>query len=242
MILYGRNAVSEALRAGRRRTHEIFATDKLAREPWLREGRGPAPKIHVVAPGRLDELAGTETHQGVCARVDAYHYAGAAELLVAPSPLILALDEVQDPQNLGAICRSAECAGVTGVVIPERRAAEVTPAVCKASAGAVEWLRLARVRNLADFLADAKTAGCWTYGAAAGKAAVDYLTPDWTGGVVLVMGAEGKGLRPRVAQSCDALVRLPLNGQIESLNVSAAAAALLYGILQSRNTGVDRTS
>ena len=242
MILYGRNAVTEALRAGRRRTHEVFATDKVAKEPWLREGRGAAPKVHTVAPGRLDEMAGTETHQGVCARVDPYHYAGAAEMLAQPDPLILVLDEVQDPQNLGAICRSAECAGVTGVVIPERRAAEVTPAVCKASAGAVEWLRLARVRNLADFLAEAKQAGCWTYGAAAGKGSVDYRTPDRTGGVILVMGAEGKGLRPRVAQSCDALVQLPLSGHIESLNVSAAAAALLYGILQARESGLDRAS
>jgi 23S rRNA (guanosine2251-2'-O)-methyltransferase len=99
----------------------------------------------------------------------------------------------------------------------------------------VGWLRLARVRNLADFLADAKAAGCWTYGAAAGPQSVGYLEPDWTGGVVLVMGAEGKGLRPRVAQSCDALVALPLRGRIESLNVSAAAAALLYGILHRRS-------
>ncbi len=241
MILYGRNAVAEALRAGRRPVREVWATEKVAREPWL----AAAASVHVTNAGDIAHRAEADNHQGVCADVDPYHYAGAAELLAAPAPLILALDEVQDPQNLGAICRSAECAGVTGVVIPERRAAEVTPAVCRASAGAVEWLRLARVRNLADFLDDAKAAGCWTYGAAAGPGSVDYLEPDWTGGVVLVMGAEGKGLRPRVAQSCDALVALPLLGRIESLNVSAAAAALLYGILQRRtgsDPGLDRTS
>ena len=112
--------------------------------------------------------AGTDSHQGVCAEVDPYPYADAAELLARPDPFIVALDEVTDPQNLGAVIRTAECAGVTGVVIPERRSAEVTGAVAKASAGAVEHLPVARVRNLADFLAEAKEAGCWTYGAAAG--------------------------------------------------------------------------
>ena len=241
MILYGRNAVAEALKAGRRPMRDVWATEKVASEPWLTE----APRVHVTTAADIAHRAESDSHQGVCAEVDPYHYAGAAELLAAPNPLILALDEVQDPQNLGAICRSAECAGVTGVVIPERRSAEVTPAVCRASAGAVEWLRLARVRNLADFLDDAKAAGCWTYGAAAGPDSVGYLDPDWTGGVVLVMGAEGKGLRPRVAQSCDALVALPLLGRIESLNVSAAAAALLYGILHRRTaptSGLDRAS
>ena len=241
MILYGRNAVHEALRAGRRRVHEVWATPKVAGESWLAGG----PRAQRADAVELASRCGSEHHQGVCARVDGYHYAGAAELLAARDPLILVLDEVQDPQNLGAICRSAECAGVTGVVIPERRSAEVTPAVCRASAGAVEWLRLARVRNLADFLADAKAAGCWTYGAAAGPGSVSDLEPDWAGGVVLVMGAEGKGLRPRGAQSCDALVALPLRGHMESLNVSAAAAALLYGILQRRDTlgrGLDRDS
>jgi 23S rRNA (guanosine2251-2'-O)-methyltransferase len=145
----------------------------------------------------------------------------------------VALDEVQDPQNLGAICRTAECAGATGVVLPRRRAADVTPAVCKASAGAVEHLPVAQVRNLADFLADAKQAGCWVYGAQAG-ADTAYDAPDYSGGVVCVLGAEGRGLRPRVAAACDALVSLPLRGRIESLNVGAAAAVLLYEILQRR--------
>jgi 23S rRNA (guanosine2251-2'-O)-methyltransferase len=123
--------------------------------------------------------------------------------------------------------------GATGVVLPERRSAEVTPAVCKASAGAVEHLPVAQVRNLADFLGEAKAAGCWAYGAAAGSK-TSYLQPDYAGGVVLVLGAEGKGLRPRVAASCDALVSIPLRGRIDSLNVGATAAVLLYGILQRR--------
>ena len=133
---------------------------------------------------------------------------------------MVALDQVQDPQNLGSICRTAECAGAAGVVIPERRAAEVTPAVCKASAGAVEHLRVARVRNIADFLADAREAGCWCYGASArsalgaSAAPVPYDAPDYRGaGVVLVLGSEGSGLRPRVAKACDELIALPLLGR-----------------------------
>jgi len=235
VILYGRNAVHEALRAGRRRVFEIWATAAaIEGEDWLRD---PGVPVHVATTADISHRADSEGHQGVCASVEGYHYVGAHELLAQPDPLIVALDEVQDPQNLGAICRTAEGVGATGLVIAERRAAEVTPAACKASAGALEWLRVARVRNIADFLGEAKQAGCWCYGADAVPEAVDYMTPDFTGGVVLVLGAEGKGLRPRVAASCDQLVRLPLRGHLDSLNVSAAAAALLYGILQSR---VDR--
>jgi 23S rRNA (guanosine2251-2'-O)-methyltransferase len=119
------------------------------------------------------------------------------------------------------------------VILPERRSAEVTPAVCKASAGAVEHLAVAQVRNLADFLRDAKAADCWVYGAAAG-ARTPYRAPDYRGGVVLVLGAEGKGLRPRVRDGCDDLVSLPVRGRVDSLNVSAAAAVLMYEILQQR--------
>jgi 23S rRNA (guanosine2251-2'-O)-methyltransferase len=228
VIVYGRNAVRELLRAGRRPVRRVWASRGAAREPWL-EG----VKVAEVAPAELERLCGSPAHQGLCAETTDYPYADADELLAEPDPLIVALDEVQDPQNVGAICRTAESVGATGVVIPERRSAEVTPAVCKASAGAVEHLRVARVRNLSDFLRDAREAGCWSYGAAAdGEMAYD--EPDYHGGVVLVLGAEGRGLRPRVAQSCDASISLPMHGRVQSLNVSAAAAALLYEILQRR--------
>ena len=226
MILYGRNPVREALRAGRRPVRELWATRGAAREDWLADAR-------VVSAEEIERRCGSGSHQGVCAEAGPYPYAGADELLGTPDPLLIALDEVQDPQNVGAVCRTAEVAGATGVVLPERRSAEVTPAVCKASAGAVEHLRIARVRNLADFLGEAKEAGCWCYGAAA-DAAASYLQPDYRGGVVLVLGAEGRGLRPRVAKSCDALVALPIRGRVDSLNVSAAAAVLIYAILQKR--------
>ena len=229
MILYGRNPVREALRARRRPVERVWATHGAAAEPWLRD-----VDVLEARPDQIAARAGTEAHQGLCAEVGPYPYVDGAELLARPDPLVVVLDELQDPQNLGAICRTAECVGADGVVIPERRSAEVTPAVCKASAGAVEHLAVARVRNVADFLADAKDAGCWCYGAAADGAA-PYLEPDYSGGCVLVIGAEGRGLRPRVAAACDQLVGLPVRGHIQSLNASAAASALLYGILQKRN-------
>jgi 23S rRNA (guanosine2251-2'-O)-methyltransferase len=140
---------------------------------------------------------------------------------------------VTDPRNLGAIVRSCECLGAHGLVIPKHGSAGVTAVVAKASAGAVEHLPIARVRNLADFLVDAKAAGCWCYGADA-AARTRYDQVDLAGGVVLVLGGEGKGLRPRVAKSCDALVALPVRGRIDSLNVSAAAAVLLYAAAAAR--------
>jgi 23S rRNA (guanosine2251-2'-O)-methyltransferase len=229
VILYGRNPVREALRAGRRPIEGVWATERAAREPWLRDVR---PRI--VNGEEIERRCGSPDHQGACAEVGGYPYVGAGELLAADEPFIVALDELQDPQNLGAIARSAECAGATGLVICERRAAAVTAAVAKASAGAVEHLRIARVRNLADFLGEAKDRGCWCYGADA-AAPTRYDEPDYRGGVVLVLGAEARGLRPRVAKSCDALVALPLRGRTESLNASAAAAVLMYGILQRRS-------
>jgi 23S rRNA (guanosine2251-2'-O)-methyltransferase len=244
VILYGRNPVREALRGGRAgQVRDVWATAGAAREPWL-EGL----PVQVVAGEEIERRCGSGSHQGLCAEAGAYHYAHADRLLAEESPLLLALDQIQDPQNLGAICRTAECAGAAGVVIPERRAAEVTPAVCKASAGAVEHLPVARVRNMADFLAEARRAGCWCYGASAESAPgerppVPYDRPDYAGaGVVLVLGSEGSGLRPRVASSCDELIALPLLGRVQSLGVSAAAAALVYEILQNRRAGLDKAS
>jgi 23S rRNA (guanosine2251-2'-O)-methyltransferase len=221
VIVYGRNPVREAVR-GPRHISRVWASHGAAREPWL-EGL----PVTMVSAEEIERRCGSTAHQGICAEVSAFHYASAEALLEGAPGVIVALDQVQDPQNLGAICRSAECAGARGVVITERRAAEVTPAVCKASAGAVEHLPVARVRNLTDFLEQAKRAGRWCYGAD-GSAPLSYEAVDFGGGAVLVLGAEGKGLRPRVAASCDALVAIPLRGRIASLSVGAAAAVLLY--------------
>jgi 23S rRNA (guanosine2251-2'-O)-methyltransferase len=228
VIVYGRNPVREALR-GRRRVQRVFATERAAEEVWL----GGVETV-IAEPWELEERCGSPDHQGICAEVGPYPYVDADSLLDADDALVLALDEVQDPQNLGAVIRVAEAAGCAGVVLPERRSAEVTAAVCRASAGAVEHLPVARVRNLADWLVAAKEReNTWVYGAAA-EAALPYERPDYRGRVVLVLGSEGRGLRPRVAETCDELVHLPNRGQVGSLNVSTAAAALVYGILHFR--------
>ena len=212
-VVYGRNAVREAQR-GQRRVLRVWEQGEVPRE-------------------ELERLCGSPDHQGVVAEVEPYPYADAASLLESDDALVIALDQIQDPQNLGAICRSADGAGATGVVLPARGAAHVTPAVCRASAGAVEHLAIARVRNLADFLGEAKRAGAWVYGAEP-DAATPYWQPDYRGRVVLVLGSEGKGLRPRVRAACDAIVGVPLHGRLESLNVAATAAVLMYEIVRRR--------
>ncbi|HSI81900.1 MAG TPA: 23S rRNA (guanosine(2251)-2'-O)-methyltransferase RlmB [Solirubrobacterales bacterium] len=213
-IVYGRRPVAEA-RRGRRRVHRVWE----------------APDV---GPDELTRLAGSPDHQGVVAAVDPYPYADPRTLLEAPAALVLALDQVQDPRNLGAICRTAEAVGAAGVVVPRRRSAAVTAAACKAAAGAVEHLAVARVGNLADWLeGDAKEAGAWVQGAAA-DAEAPYFDADLTGRVVLVLGGEGKGLRPRVAATCDLLIAIPLAGRVASLNVSAAAAVLAFEAARQR--------
>ncbi len=206
-VIYGRRPVEEA-RRGRRRVLRVITREEVGDE-------------------ELERACGSPDHQGVIAEVEPYPYADPGSLLADPEAVVLALDRVQDPRNLGAICRSAEVAGVSGVVVPARHSAAVTAAACKASAGAVEHLAVARVRNLADWLAQAKRAGAWVYGAAA-EAEGSYRAVDYAGRVVLVLGGEGKGLRPRVAASCDALVAIPRRGKVGSLNVSAAAAVLAF--------------
>ncbi len=178
-------------------------------------------------------MCGSPDHQGVVAEVEPYPYAGAVELLRGENALLIALDQVQDPRNLGAVARSAEAAGAAGLVIPERRSAAVTAVACKTSAGAVEHLSIAHVRNLADWLGEAKEAGFWIWGADA-EAKQAPWDVDLSGPTVLVLGGEGKGLRPRVASACDGLVALPQRGRIDSLNVSAAAAALLFEAVRQR--------
>jgi 23S rRNA (guanosine2251-2'-O)-methyltransferase len=212
-IIYGVQPVQEAER-GRRRVHKVW--------------RAPG-----TSGQELERLCGSPDHQGVVAEVDPYPYGDAEGMLRKPDALIVALDQVQDPRNLGAVARSAESAGAAGLIIPERRAAMVTPATCKASAGAVEHLEIAHVRNLSDWLAAAKEAGFWIWGGDADGRAAPWGV-DLTGPTVLVLGGEGKGLRPRVASSCDGLIALPRLGRIESLNVSAAATALLFESVRQR--------
>ncbi len=232
-LVYGRQAVREALR-GRREVLELWASERaLAGEAWLRET--PGLRVQVRPERALTALAGSPDHQGVVARCEPYPYADAYALAAVERPLLVLLDQVTDPRNLGAVCRSAEGAGATGVVVPERGSVRVTPAVCRASAGAVEHLPVAVVANLARYLEEVKGPGVWAY-AALPDAPTSMWEADLCGGVALVLGAEGKGIRPVVRRACDGAVSIPLAGRVQSLNVSVAAAVLLYEAKRQRRT------
>ena len=229
-LVYGRRAVRELLR-GRREALELWATERaLAAEPWLGDA---SARVQVRPERELTDAAATRDHQGVVAWAEPYRYADAYELAAGDRPMLVCLDQVSDPRNLGAVARSAEGAGASGIVLPSHGSARVTPAVCRASAGAVEHLPIAVVTNLARYLGEVKGPSLWAY-AAAGEAERTMWETDLTGGVALVFGAEGRGLRPLVRRTCDAAVAIPLLGRVESLNVSVAAAVLLYEARRQR--------
>jgi 23S rRNA (guanosine2251-2'-O)-methyltransferase len=231
-VVYGRRPVREVIRAGRRQLLELHATERaLSSEPWLRDESGL--RVHLEREGKLNELAGSRDHQGVVAFCEPYRYADAYELAACERPLIACLDQVTDPHNLGAVCRSVDGAGATGVVVTEHKAARVTPAVCRASAGAVEHVQLAVVVNLARYLMDVKRPDLWVW-AAAGDAQTRVWSADLSTGSALVFGAEGRGLRPLVRRSCDDAFSIPLSGTVESLNVSVAAGVALFEAARQR--------
>jgi 23S rRNA (guanosine2251-2'-O)-methyltransferase len=228
-LVYGRRPVREALR-GTRQVQEVWASERAREaESWLAD----APRLQTKTERELAEAAGTRDHQGVVAWTDPYRYADAWELAGNDRALLVCLDQVTDPRNLGAVCRTAEAVGASGVVLPAHGAVTVTPAVAKASAGAVEHLPVAVVPNLARYLQEIKRDDLWIYGAA-GDAEASLWQTDLTGGVVFVLGAEGRGLRPLVRRRCDALVSIPVAGNVESLNVSVAAGVLLFEARRQR--------
>jgi len=230
--VYGRRPVREALRGDNREVLELWATERAVKaEPWLREME--KPRVQVKLERDLTDAAGTRDHQGVLAWCEPYRYADAYELAASERPLLACLDQVSDPRNLGAVCRSAEGAGATGVVVPAHGSARVTAAVCRASAGAVEHLPVAVVTNLARYLAEIKGDDLWI-AAAAGESGTPMWQADLSGGLAFVFGAEGKGLRPLVRRTCDLAVSIPQLGLVESLNVSVAAAVLLYEARRQR--------
>jgi 23S rRNA (guanosine2251-2'-O)-methyltransferase len=232
-LVYGRHPVREVVRAGRRGVVELLVSERaLAAESWLRETQGL--RVQVRAEGALSAAAGTRDHQGVVAFCEPYGYADAYEIAAGARPLLVCLDGVTDPQNLGAVCRSAEGAGASGVVLPERGAARVTAAVCRASAGAVEHLAVAVVVNLSRYLSEIKRDDLWTW-AAVEDAETDVWSADLTGGAALVLGAEGTGVRPGVRRACDGALAIPLSGRVESLNVSAAASVMLFEAARQRH-------
>jgi 23S rRNA (guanosine2251-2'-O)-methyltransferase len=229
--VYGRRPVREVLR-GQREVLELWATERAVKsEPWLHELE--RPRVQAKLERDISEAAGTRDHQGVLAWCEPYKYVDAYELAAGERPLLACLDQVSDPRNLGAVCRSAEGAGATGVVVPAHGSARVTPAVCRASAGAVEHLPVAVVTNLARYLSEIKRGDLWVAGAA-GETGMPMWQADLAGGLAFVFGAEGKGLRPLVRRTCDLEVSIPQLGRVESLNVSVAAAVLLYEARRQR--------
>ncbi len=243
-LLYGVNPLLEALREGARVPAEIVVAEG-ARDERLRElielARTRNVAVKRAPRASIDRAVGNTHHQGVMARVAAARYADADDLLSAiaakvgseTEPLVVVLDGVEDPRNLGAILRTSECAGVDGVFVPERRAAGLTDAVAKAAAGAVEHVTVSRATNLSRLIEKLKERNVWVVGAIA-DASMNYTEWDWTRPSALVLGGEGAGLHRLVRENCDVLVQIPVRGKIESLNVSVAAGIILYEALRQR--------
>ena len=236
-LLSGRNPIREALKSGRDIEKLLVARGELSGS--AREIVQMAKEKHVpvqeVDRARLDAI--TPNHQGMLAFASAYQYSTVEAMLElaeerGEEPFLILLDGVTDPHNLGAIIRTAECAGAHGVIVQERRAVGLTPAAVKASAGAVEYLPVARVTNLTNTLEVLKAKNIWAY--AADMDGEDYAKTDFSGGVALVIGAEGEGVSRRVLDTCDKIVSLPIKGKVDSLNASVAAGVLMYAVARSR--------
>lgn len=224
-LIYGVRPVIEALRSPRREVREVL--DATGNKEAAAEASRRGVPVKKVSRQKVEEIAGDAVHQGLAARVDPYPYSGLNEILSMESPLILVLDGVTDPRNLGAVLRVADATGASGVVIPKDKAVGVTPVAAKASAGASEHVRVARETNLRRAVDRMKEAGCWAF-AAEGDGEMIHTDLDMAGPVVLVLGSEGKGVRRLVREGCDGSVAIPMLGAVGSLNVSVAAAVLLY--------------
>jgi 23S rRNA (guanosine2251-2'-O)-methyltransferase len=241
-ILYGRHAVHESLRAGRRKPHRLILAEGVRRAAVVGQITSLAEQAGVeigYAERRDLDQIGDVHHQGVLLETSEYPYVALDDLLagvgsrVDPQVLLL-LDRLQDPQNVGSLLRTAEAVGVHGVVIQRRRAVGITPAVVRASAGAVEHVKVAQVTNLVHAVAKFKERGVWVAGLEAMHSAQRYDQADLSGPLAIVVGSEGKGLRRLVRERCDFLLRLPMCGQVTSLNASVAASVVLYEALRQR--------
>ncbi len=229
-VIYGVRPVIEALRGGRREISEILDATNNEDVRWAASERGV--KVKKVPRSQVEELARGGVHQGVVARVGAYPYVALDDVLALRGPLVVVLDGVTDPRNLGAILRVADGAGASGVVIPKDRAAGITPVAVKASAGASEHMLVARETNIRRTIDQMKKGGVWVYAAEAGG--TSHTDLDLAGPVALVFGSEGKGIRRLVREGCDGAVSVPMLGAVGSLNVSVAAAVLLYEARRQR--------
>ena len=238
--LEGRNALTEALRAGRT-IDKVFIADGDTDRGLQRlaaEAKEAGAVIVPVDRRKLDQMSFTRSHQGVIALAAAHDYFTIDDILEeaasqGENALIVICDELSDPHNLGAIMRSAECAGAHGVIIPKRRSVGLTATVAKASAGAVEYMKVARVTNINNAINELKEKGVWVFGTAA-EGSVPMYKADLTGPAAIVIGNEGDGMSPLVRKNCDMLVHIPMKGRISSLNASAAASILLYEAVRQR--------
>ena len=239
-LIEGRNAITEALKSGRA-INKVFLADGDVDKALGRlaaQAKDAGAVVVRIDRRKLNEMSPTGAHQGIIASVAAHEYSTINDILAAAeakgeAPLLVICDELSDPHNLGAIMRSAECAGAHGVIIPKRRSVGLTAVVGKASAGAIEYMPVARVSNLSAAIRELKERGVWIYGTAAEGASPLYQT-DLTGPAAIVIGNEGVGMSRIVAESCDFKVSIPMKGHISSLNASAAAAILLYEAVRQR--------
>jgi 23S rRNA (guanosine2251-2'-O)-methyltransferase len=243
-ILYGFHPVYEALRAGRRTFHEIYISNqthaKRIKQITAAVDRKDLP-ITEVSPARLQTIAGAVSHQGVAARVTAYPLVDVADLIEAAisgdrPPLLLLLDHVVDPHNLGAIIRTAVCAGVDAVILPKDRSAHPSAAVSKVSSGALEYMRVALVNNIVRVVKTLKDQGLWIVGLDQ-NAGRSVYNEDLTGPIGLVIGGEEKGIRALVKKNCDFLISIPQSGKVGSLNASVAGAIVIYEMYRQRFVG-----
>lgn len=235
MLLYGRNPVMEALREGR--VQEVTLA-RGVEDSFVREVKAAGAAVRWTSRIELDQLLGTTAHQGIVAEVDDLRWASVDDILDRAESsgedlLIVLLDGITDPRNFGAIIRSAEVLGAHGVVVEERRSAPLSPVVAKTAAGATSYLPVAQTKNMPRLIDQLKEENVWVYGAA-GEAAQDVQRTDFSGKVALVIGAEGEGLRRLVREKCDALVRIPTRGKVQSLNASVAAGILLYEAIRRK--------
>lgn len=239
-VLEGRNAVSEALKSGRTIDKVFIAAGETDRglQRLAAQARAAGAVVNTVDRRKLDQMSLTHSHQGIIAMAAAHEYASLEEILAlaeerGEAPLIVICDELTDPHNLGAILRTAECAGAHGVIIPKRRSVGLTAVVAKASAGAVEYMKVARVSNIAAAIRTLKEKGVWVFGTAA-DGAVSLYDADLRGPAAIVIGNEGVGMSRLVSDSCDLKVSIPMKGKISSLNASNAASILLYEAVRQR--------
>jgi len=232
-FIYGLRPVIEALRSKRREVREVL--DSVGDKEISSEAAARGVSVRRVSRNRVEELARGGVHQGVVARVGPYPYSGLEEILAVPDPFVVVLDGVTDPRNLGAVLRVADGAGVSGVVVPKDRAVGVTSAAVKASAGASEHVPVARETNLRRALESMKEAGVWVYAAEGGAASATYTDLDLSGPVAFVLGSEGRGVRRLVREGCDGAVYISMHGAVSSLNVSVAAAVLLFEARRQRD-------